>query len=85
MRAEIAAELGDLEPSEVTVQLWVAPSRGEAFPLAAQFEARRNGLARYNVQVPRETGADAELVARVLPFHPALAHPFVPNLITWSA
>jgi starch phosphorylase len=84
MRAEIVASLGDLEPSEVTVQLWAAPTLGEAHPLATKFEGRRDGLAHYSAHVPPEVGPDADLVARVLPYHPALAHPFVPDLITWS-
>ena len=84
MRAEIVANLGALEPSDVTVQLWVAPSLGEAHPLATVFEGRTRGVARYGVQVPQEMGTDAELVARVLPYHPALANPYLPNLITWS-
>ena len=84
MRAKIVADLGSLEPSDVTVQLWVAPNLGEARPLATRFEEWRGGVARYSVQVPQETGTDADLVARVLPCHPALADPCVPNLITWS-
>src|ERR1035441_7652174 len=84
MRAEIVADLGLLEPSDVTVQLWVAPSLRAAHPLAARFEERRDGVARYSAQVPQETGTDAELVARVLPCHPALAGMCVPDLITWS-
>jgi hypothetical protein len=84
MRAEIVADLGSLKPSDVTVQLWVAPSLGEAHPLVADFEKRRGGIARYGVQVPQETGADTDLVARVLPRHPALADVCVPTLITWS-
>jgi starch phosphorylase len=84
MQAEIVADLGSLGPSDVTVQLWVVPSLGEAHPLVAGFDERRDGITRYSVQVPRETGADADLVARVLPCHPALADVCVPNLITWS-
>jgi starch phosphorylase len=84
MRAEIVADLGLLEPSDVTVQLWVAPSLRAAHPLAARFEERRDGVARYSAQVPQETGTDAELVARVLPCHAALAGMCVPDLITWS-
>jgi starch phosphorylase len=84
MRAEIVVDLGVLEPSDVTVQLWVAPNLGEAHPLATRFEERRGHTARYSVQVPQETGTDAELVARVLPCHPALDGLCVPNLITWS-
>ncbi len=84
MRAKIVVDLGSLEPSDVTVQLWVAPNLGEAHPLATRFEEWRGGVARYSVQVPQETGTDADLVARVLPCHPALTDPCVPNLITWS-
>ena len=62
MQAEIVADLGSLEPSDVIVQLWVAPSLGEAHPLVAGLEERRDGITRYSVQVPRETGADADLV-----------------------
>jgi hypothetical protein len=68
----------------VTVQLWVAPSLRAAHSLAARFEERRDGVARYSAQVPQETGTDAELVARVLPCHAALAGMCVPDLITWS-
>ena len=84
MRAEITAELGVLEPSEVIVQLWVAPTQATAFPLTAHLESHYGAVAAYSVEVPLGTGTDADLVARVLPFHPALEHPFVPNLITWS-
>ncbi|MGP8149318.1 MAG: alpha-glucan family phosphorylase [Acidimicrobiales bacterium] len=84
VRAEITANLCSLEPRDVTVQLWVAPTRGEPYPLATVFEGRRDRVAHYSVQVPHEAGIDAVLVARVLPCHPALADPYVPGLITWS-
>jgi len=78
------AELGPLEPYDVTVQLWVAPTLGEAYPLDTDYEGRRDNISRYGVRVPHEAGNDAELVARVLPCHPLLADPYVPGLITWS-
>lgn len=84
VHAEIAANLCSLEPRDVTVQLWVAPTRGDPYPLATVFEGRRDRVAHYSVQVPHEAGIDAVLVARVLPCHPALADPYVPGLITWS-
>ncbi|MGD0944863.1 MAG: alpha-glucan family phosphorylase [Acidimicrobiales bacterium] len=83
-QVEIMAELGPLEPYDVTVQLWVAPTLGEAYPLDTDYEGRRDNISRYGVRVPHEAGNDAELVARVLPCHPLLADPYVPGLITWS-
>ena len=84
VQAEIVAHLGSLEPRDVTVQLWVAPTLGEPYPIATHFEGHRDHVARYGVQVPHEAGIDAVLLARVLPCHPALADPYVPGLITWS-
>ena len=84
MQADIAADLGSLEPRDVTVQLWVAPTLGEPFPVSTSLEGRQRNVARYRAQVPHQAGLDATLVARVLPLHPALADPYVPGLITWS-
>ena len=64
VQAEIAADLGSLEPRDVTVQLWVAPTLGEPYPVATEFEERRDRVARDRVQVPHEGGVDAVLVAR---------------------
>ena len=71
--------------SDVTVQLWVAPTRSEPYPIDTQFEGRR-GPRRplLACRFPHEAGIDAVLVARVLPCHPSLADPYVPGLITWS-
>jgi starch phosphorylase len=84
VQAAIVADLGALEPRDVIVQLWVAPTRGGPYPIATEFEGERDHVARYRVQVPHEAGIDAVLVARVLPCDPALADPYVPGLITWS-
>ncbi len=84
VHAEIVADLGSLKPQDVSVQLWVAPTRSDAYPIAAQLEGFRDHIAHYGVQVPREAGIDAVLVARVLPCHPSLTNPYVPGLITWS-
>jgi len=84
VQADIVADLGSLEPRDVTVQLWVAPTLGEPYPVSTSFEGRREHVARYRAQVPHQAGLDAFLAARVLPCHPALADPYVPGLITWS-
>jgi starch phosphorylase len=84
VQAEIVARLGPLEACDVTVELWVAPVLGEAYPMDTEFKALKDGAAHYSVQVPQHAGTDAVLVARVLPCHPALADPYVPGLITWS-
>jgi starch phosphorylase len=84
VQADILADLGSLEPRDITVQLWVAPTLGEPYPVSTSFEGRREHVARYRAQVPHEAGLDAFLAARALPCHPALADPYVPGLITWS-
>ncbi len=43
MRAEITAELGVLEPSEVIVQLWVAPTQATALPAQPHTSSRTTG------------------------------------------
>jgi starch phosphorylase len=84
VQANIMADLGSLEPRDVTVQLWVAPTLGEPYPVSTSFESRREHVARYLAQVPHQAGLDAFLAARVLACHPALAEPYVPGLIAWS-
>ncbi len=84
IEAEITAGLGPLEPADVTVQLWVAPTLGEPYPWPTELRTRQGGVARYIARPPLEAGPDAELVARVLPSHRALESPYIPGLITWS-
>jgi starch phosphorylase len=84
VQAEIVADLGSLEPRDVSVQLWVAPTLGEPYPVPTSFEGRREHVALYRAQVPHEAGLDAFLAARVLPCHPGLDDPYVPGRITWS-
>jgi starch phosphorylase len=87
VRAEIAARLGYLDPSEVTVQLWVAPNRTEAFAVNARFNDRRGDTFHYQALTTLDPGDQANpptLVARAVPNHPLLADPYVPGLITWS-
>ena len=89
VEAVIAADLGALEPSDVTVQLWVAPVLGEPYPLDAELDGSDGGITRYLAHLSAEAGAEtgaeaAELVARVLPSQRVLENPYVPGLITWS-
>jgi starch phosphorylase len=85
VEAVVAAELGSLEPSDVTVQVWVAPLLGEAYPLDAELEGRDGAVTRYLARLTPEAGAEvAKLVARVLPSKAVLDNPYVPGLITWS-
>jgi starch phosphorylase len=85
VEAVVAAELGSLEPSDVTVQVWVAPLLGEAYPLDAELEGRDGAVTRYLARLTAEAGAEvAKLVARVLPSKAVLDNPYVPGLITWS-
>jgi hypothetical protein len=85
VEAVVAAELGSLEASDVTVQVWVAPLLGEAYPLDAELEGRDGAVTRYLARLTPEAGAEvAKLVARVLPSEAVLDNPYVPGLITWS-
>jgi hypothetical protein len=84
VEAVIAADLGSLDPSDVTVQLWVAPLLREPYPLDAEPVRSDGDITRYRAHLSAEVGAEAKLVARVLPSHSVLENPYVPDLITWS-
>lgn len=84
VEAVIAAELGALEPSDVAVQLWVAPLLGGAYPLETELVGRIGFTTRYRARLTDEDGTGAELAARVIPSPDVLDDTYVPGLITWS-
>lgn len=81
--------LGTLKPEQVRVELYHGPvsSQGQIErPVKAEMAAGREqgGAWDYGVEVACDTTGQQGYAVRVLPRHDALAHPFLPGLVSWA-
>jgi starch phosphorylase len=90
MRVEAIVHLGALSPDDVAVELYHGPTagghelaRGDIVRMRA-IEKGEGGTYRYFGEIPtRDSGAHA-FAARIMPFNPAMTHPYETSLIRWS-
>jgi starch phosphorylase len=76
VHAEIVADLGSLEPKDVTVQLWVAPIHHEPYPIATQFEGRRDRRVHYRFRAkPVSTRSSSPACCRATRHSPIRSSP----------
>jgi len=84
-RVYLQVDLGELEPADVRVQLWVSDG---AAPVAidAKLVDRAGPLARYDARVDFATRLeDVELAARIVPSNLHTDGEVLPGFMTWSS
>jgi starch phosphorylase len=90
MQVEAMVDLGDLDPNDVTVQLYAGAitasgSIGEAAPLSMEHgKQMAPGRHLYVGRIDCKTSGRHGFAIRVLPGNPDLATPFEPGLILWN-
>ena len=84
-RFELVVGLGELDPADLRVQLWVVHDKTARRPVDARLVARAGAEARYVASVKLATGEPDEVVGRILPSPRWDEGAAIPGLITWSA
>jgi starch phosphorylase len=90
VRVNAIAELGELSPEDVVVELYYGPTggsfeldRGDVIRMKVE-EQEGSGRYRYVGEIPtRESGAHAYAV-RVMPYSAAMSHPYETSLLRWA-
>jgi starch phosphorylase len=87
---DVTIELGDVKPSEVTVQLFHGPTAADgaiekayAVPMTGAAEVSA-GRYQYRVQIVCRSSGRQGYAVRVLPALPDLGTPFEPGMIVWN-
>ena len=84
-RVYLQVELGELEPADLTVQLWVDDGAAP-FALDATLVDRQGALARYDARVDlAPLGEGVVLAARVMPSRLYTDGEVLPGMMTWSS
>ena len=85
----IRAQLGDLAPEDVSVELYHGPvdaagriERGEVIRLSP--DGQKDGAQLFRATVPCATSGRHGFAVRVLPKHPDVVQPFMPLHLTWG-
>jgi starch phosphorylase len=90
MQVEAMVDLGDLDPKDVTVQLYAGAitasgAIGEAAPLGMEHSKQMApGRHLYVGRIDCKTSGRHGFAIRVLPGNPDMATPFEPGLILWN-
>jgi starch phosphorylase len=90
MQVEAMVDLGELDPADVTVQLYAGAitasgSIGDAAPLTMEHSKQMApGRHLYVGRIECKTSGRHGFALRVLPGHPDMATPFEPGLILWN-
>jgi starch phosphorylase len=90
MQVESMVDLGDLDPKDVTVQLYAGPitasgAIGDATPLTMEHTKQlAPGRHLYVGRIDCKTSGRHGFAIRVLPGNPDMATPFEPGLILWN-
>jgi starch phosphorylase len=89
IEAEARVNLGGLSPADVLVELYFGPlsSHGEieeARRLAMTASAEGRDVVEYRGEIECTLSGRQGYTVRVLPKHPALAHPYIPGFLRWA-
>ena len=89
LAVEVQVHLGELEPSDVTVELYRGRidasgeiAAGEASTMRARDGA--DGVWTFAADVGFDRSGSAGFTVRILPAHPDLASSMIPGLVTWA-
>jgi starch phosphorylase len=90
MRVDAVVHLGSLGPEDVAVELYHGPTEGghelntgEIVRMKVTGSAG-NGQFKFAGEIPTKTSGAHAFAARVVPYNPAMSHPYETSLIRWA-
>jgi starch phosphorylase len=85
----IRANLGDLTPDDVSVEIYYGTSHSsveihDGFVLQARHERQDGSEHLFRAEIPCHVSGRYVYAARIVPRHPYLVNPYTPLLLTWE-
>jgi starch phosphorylase len=85
----IRANLGDLTPDDVSVEIYYGTSHSsveirEGSVLQARHEKQDGSEHLFRAEIPCHVSGRYVYAARIVPRHPNLVNPYTPLLLTWE-